>query len=100
MNVGVEETTFVLTDNPDLTIAITPNRETWCAKEVQFVPETPAVTFTSGRGMQVCLSCYEKIHGPLSREAHNEINSVTITANINYYAAKLLYWKGKRVQGR
>lgn len=97
---NASETTFVLTDNPDLTIKITPNQQTWCAKGTSWVDETPAVVFTSGRGVQACLDCYEKVHGPLSREAHNEINSMTITANIKYYAEKLLYWKGKQKQGR
>ena len=51
---------IVLTDRPDITITVSPNEDTWCAKEVTFVDGVdPAVNFTSGRGMQVCLSCHE-----------------------------------------
>lgn len=91
-------TSFIPKDNPDITVTISPNTETWCAKEVTFVPETPSICFTSGRGMHVCLSCFEEIHGPLSSSVQDEIFQQTINANIQYYAEQLMYWKGQQVK--
>ena len=92
-----EHKKVVLKDKPDVTFTIAPGETVWCAKEVSYTRTTTdiAMSFTaSDTGMQVCLSCWEEVHGTLPDSCHMQMLEEMADQHIEHYRAKLAGWQG------